>query len=318
VSNGELQRGALPPSSFSVANLGSVLRDHNGYWSNRDVFVTSIGNALLAFAELPLAVPRAELHALTKRRGRRVAALRAIVWVAMAAAVTSIVQNAAAWMSILGWAANRVWGAILKPFDAIDALQRVPAPDPAVWGRTFGLLTLILLAFAIARAAWNGWNESQMSRRPGGDEFIFGVSIMIYLLLLIGVISGGVPPAWTFIVSLAAGALTTAFASHGEKEMRKVAGPQPMTAKVWALLRNAFLLVCAAWAVVLGVAALVDKARNALHPWLPRSNTGWSIVAAIALLIVGVVILGIALGLLFSLIRWLSRRRQQASGPPSG
>ena len=314
VPNGSLAEKAETPKSVAITNFASVLRDHNGYWENRDVFVTLVGNELLRFAALPdaLRVPDARLDDLIVRRNRRVRALRTTWWIAAIGIATAFVRHRAEWLSLAGWAAYRIQSAFVKLFVAGEQ-QTLEPPGLPVWLQTFGLFGLVMLGYALMRGAWHGWNEAEMNRlrgapAGGSDRIIFAAVFAVYLVMVAGVIVGRVPPSWVFLCGLAGGFLLVAFPWREDSAGGMTAAPAPMTQQVWTVMVGLFVKVCAVASAILVGFGLVDSVRTRLQPWVPRASTALSISAAI----VAIVAAWVILALVFHRVVLLIARRRRA------
>src|SRR5262249_44447999 len=160
LTNGALaQKDALLPSSIEIVNRRSMFSDHNGYWRNRDHFVSLVGNELLRLSESTISpASEAMLDDVSGQRGRRVQVLRAVWTITVGAAVIVVIQHAAAWAVLIRWGASK-----LPALTATGlGLAKVPVPEPEAFATTLGLMVALLIGYGFVRATWDTINDCEM------------------------------------------------------------------------------------------------------------------------------------------------------------
>jgi hypothetical protein len=312
-----------------IVNLMSVIRDHNSYWSNKDVFVSWIGNALLQFADCApqeLVLDRGTINRLTEKRARRVKVLRAAWWLAVAAAALSIVKLSEQWILILDWAQRVV------RYRVFDLFGRAHAANVASWiNLPLEFLAIIFLGYGVVRLTWEYWNRSEMKkvdpRRYYGAVAKLAMGLVLYLdlqfmsmtiLVLLYVtplatrLSSAAPPVWVFfaviLASVVAAIAAVVWASHADDDPVRLPRPADEASSYIAKVLPFYFL---GFMFLSGFGLIVRFGRTAVSRWVPKERTALSIAASIGAFL----LVFLALGLVQAGYSWFVRRRARKEMP---
>lgn len=326
VPNGRLhEHRRLPPASVPVVNLGSMLHDHNSYWSNRDEFVTRVANALLeldpALRELRLS-PKA-VKFLRKRRSKRVRLLRIAWWIAFGSVAALVVRYWSDWIAIAGWAARRVaaWGQGLGG----NEVAPIPLPPAGTWARSVGWAALVLAGYAAVRWAWSRWNGREMAvlppRKSSGDpSYAFVVALAFQLVAAGSAIAGTFAP-WTVAVALLSAIVVTLAISKlspppgiFEDKPEPPTGPQSQAESTGRFLWNLFSAVV----MIVSIPSVAFLAVRWLATWLAGwiGDVWWRWPLAAALLALGLLAFSSAVVGIISFLQSRWKRDAPAPGDP--
>ena len=296
VPNGTLHDdGRNPPSSTEVVNFGSALRDHTGYWRNRDEFVSLIGEKLLAFDGGAILEPTAAdvTRFLGRQRAIRVAVLQTLGWATVLCAAALLLRYYSEWLSVAAWASHRALAWIGNLVGYVP--PAVTTPDAAVWRRSVGWLAAVLAASWAARALWVLWNNAAMADAERGVYRVrepLGVLLAFFLQLFLAAIAVSSFSGWAFgaagcgVLAVLIG-VTIAQGRHpapqGGEWTEREAGPSSAIL-VWRALKN---LVLAAVVIVGIPMAFISGALSAQGYLAPRFGSGPSWGVAAMLMVVG-------------------------------
>jgi hypothetical protein len=213
----------VPPAKYQreVCNRSSMLTDHTTYWKNMDEFVSLLYEEIAqsrtydAIPDLRLGEKR--LKQVARRRRWRVAFGRFIWWAGATGVVVAIARRWLGWLGFASWAWIRERGLLSNVF----GLQATLAPRPSVDWMAVGLLAAVLLTYSAARWLWASWNERKMKEALGlpAKKDSLGISREVWvvssawllLLLIAGLIAGGVPSFWVWMLCLVPCAAFVAF-----------------------------------------------------------------------------------------------------------
>jgi hypothetical protein len=310
VPNGAMDAdGELPPASECVVNVGSVIRDHNSYWTNRDEFVTLVADALLDYAQIPkLRLSAADIETLRIRRKRRVKLLQLVWWITIGAVVVLVVQHYNDWIAILSSTITRASESVVDLI-GYDAIGRSPWPEAPIWGRSLGLVAAVLAGYAFVLGAWEAWNRNEMEKLPpktyeGLAPYIFAVTLTYHLVAMIGIVFSRAPSATIFAAALFTAVAVTLFAdTAGKRQTQKSVGATlqstpERTLSVLSGMLKIGALIFSGFAVYAGLSSLISR-LPIWGQWIASST----LIAIVLLFIVGIA------------VSWRRERRSRASAP---
>jgi len=206
VPNGIVVPGARERSR-EVWNLGSTLRDHTAYWSNRDQFVSGLWDQIAASRTrdtLPdFRLPDGFLEHIGRRRGWRVSVGRAIQWMVLAGVAIAIGRTLDAWQALGTWGWQAAGGVI----------SGAPSPDRSVLTQltihwlAVGYLLLIMIPYWVVRHLWAAWNDAEMQMAiemtsDDSSSVLVMLGVSFFSLFVGGMAIGRFPPYWLFLLCL--------------------------------------------------------------------------------------------------------------------
>jgi pimeloyl-ACP methyl ester carboxylesterase len=293
----------------NITNLGSVVRDHNSYWQNKDVFVPLVGNELFDAAGLatsPMILSPQELELFLLYRRRRVALLRLISWFTAAAAVTAIIERASAWQDLARWAVNVAWTKAGRLLGQHGSVSRPSTDRLWSWSKAAGVLLLILIFSTIVRAAWSSWNSRQMAINPqrsrGSGGVLMGTTLYLALFSLPSIVTSAIAPLWWGFTTLVVATAFVVFASRDRK--KPVTTEQTESRSAFFVLKTVGQMAVTILAMFIVPFKMVDEVRSLISKWVPRTPALPSVTTAVAVVLGGFVCLMV----LVALIRWLYQR----------
>lgn len=192
-------------SMLGVVNLGSMSRDHGAYWRNRDEFVSAVAKGLLHLvSDLGLSLTASQEDIIKRVRHRRVALLRAAVWLAAVGVVGLALRYLDAWVEVGQWVIGQIQ--LWLPWTP----EAPTASDPAFeqWLRSVGVFSIVLLVYALAYFAWSIWNSADMRAAlrgmapSGSSRVFFGLTLSVQAVVAELAIPLSV--GWRFLAGLAA------------------------------------------------------------------------------------------------------------------
>jgi hypothetical protein len=210
-----LAAGYGQPQELRVHNLGSLVKDHTAYWSNRDEFVSCVVADLVLAATLGLDkiqlgdVTPVDSTMMEFARQRRIWRVSKLLWMRRIGAVAGfgILALQFLWIVSLGEIVKRLFRELPSPL--MSRLPQVPdvLAAPAIVGAVTAILGIWII-YTVGVWGWRAWERreaafffSRSSFRTGGwgiSLFALVVATLITVCALAW--SSAIPLSWSYVI----------------------------------------------------------------------------------------------------------------------